>query len=1489
MHGTVLFVVGSTANNLPAGVGDKAIHSQLGKLGYHVIVENPSRLQKKYIDEEKMKAMLFAKEMVVLSSTSTDRDDKKAIKRLTDLFRNRLIPIVILGDHLLAGMGMVDEENLKPVTGVDSRYVQIIEEESQRLSGLPERLFVSDQAIQNSAIHINKNALKLATLDQAGRFAICFGFGSGTPLGNQKLAAGRRVALLFDDEVVRQLQEDGWRLFDAAIELAGKASTFNDVFRAEWQEIRMRRRKCDLAEVIHPLSPPAECDIYTCPLSPPAEEDVDDNDSAWGSENSDEETQRPPENLVGLALSGGGIRSATFSLGLLQGLREKNLLKIFDYLSTVSGGGYIGGWWSAWLSRKKNDDDVFPRAEQIEPRRIIDYLKNQDRLIEGSLCADVDPIHHLRLFSNYLTPRKGLLSSDTWQAITMLVRNIILTWMVLLPILFAFVLAGQFYFVLQRNSVEEFLFPFQEKIIETQERSEKKRAKIPLIYEAQRQEALKTQELKLKKIDRKETKGHWETTKANQHRTDITNLTNETFKSLDESEVARVKRLQEAPGRLHEEFRKALKNRLLLAAYLLVPMLIWMLVSTIFWMRVSVTPQAIVKLAHTVPGVIFWMLVISVICLSTAYSWRDWHKPYGLFGEGFGSLSTVVKILLVVVWLVGSTLLWWFSLPFNNQNKLKKVFKDYRVGNVFSWLLTLGTTFLVLAGIIALYHSVNNKLDAKFFWVGLLVVLMSGYLWFYSLPQNEEKWEWRKLIHGNKIMRMQSMLIVVFVAVMLVLALSGYGYEIASYLLCDPKSQKAYTDYIAKAGGWATVIAAIAGSIFTAIKASPTGGKDKNESQVTDRKTAFIFAITPILVLVSLAITFAWLARWMLIQFYDAPDHYVEELNKAILVGVILYLFLAIYEIRTWEKIRSILWRIALLIVVALAVYLGITQVWAKGERTIESNWQDWRIYCYLFWLVGTLVGAAVIYRFRKSSRKSLGIIYLASELLYSICFFFITYQDSFRNSRLLAFSDNQRPMKVLVEQSAGLLAGMLCCGIVLIWERRHWDKKTERTLLLIAFTHAVLSNFLVFTFFVNIEIHKSMTMGYLAQGLLFVALSWSVAIGWMSDPNLLSMHMFYKSRLVRAYLGASNPNRKTQEITETAREDDVLLSQLKNCERGAPYHLINTTLNLVGGRDLATAQRSSDYFVFSKLFSGSSRTGYRKNLPEQYMQGQVSLGTAVAISGAAVSPNMGAKTQTAAVAMLLTLLNVRLGYWAPTPNHKLWRSAQASLWPFYMLKEFSSQTNDLSSYCYLTDGGHFDNTGLYSLVQRGCRFIVVSDNGADYRNHFEDLGDAMRRCRIDFKTEISLDISPLFKKKDEISEDLMAQKHFIVGTIEYAEEHLRHLGWKPQDVVDSERRKGMIILIKPSLIKEDCTDVRQYARQNIEFPQQSTSDQWYNEAQFESYRKLGEECAKAFAGFDLAVNGHTDLTRIEAAFHRALAEYENKIEADAQTEKKKK
>jgi hypothetical protein len=135
-------------------------------------------------------------------------------------------------------------------------------------------------------------------------------------------------------------------------------------------------------------------------------------------------------NLIGLALSGGGIRSATFCLGVLQGLAERGLLGRFDYLSTVSGGGYIGGWLAAWIKREGDVENV---EKQLRPNHVDQAEATRWRGPPRQVLDDEpEPIRHLRAFSNYLAPRPGLFSADGWVLITVYLRNLLLNQAVLL-------------------------------------------------------------------------------------------------------------------------------------------------------------------------------------------------------------------------------------------------------------------------------------------------------------------------------------------------------------------------------------------------------------------------------------------------------------------------------------------------------------------------------------------------------------------------------------------------------------------------------------------------------------------------------------------------------------------------------------------------------------------------------------------------------------------------------------------------------------------------------------------------------------------------------------------------------------------------------------------------------------------------------------------------------------------------------------------------
>ncbi len=135
---------------------------------------------------------------------------------------------------------------------------------------------------------------------------------------------------------------------------------------------------------------------------------------------------------IGLAFSGGGIRSATFNLGVLQGLATYRLLSQFDYISTVSGGGYIGSWLISWI--KRSGVGVVEKALASAPPRIAQTVS----------YTEPRPINFLRDYSNYLTPQLGLLSADTWSTAAIIIRNLLLNLTIIVCFLAALLLLPHF-------------------------------------------------------------------------------------------------------------------------------------------------------------------------------------------------------------------------------------------------------------------------------------------------------------------------------------------------------------------------------------------------------------------------------------------------------------------------------------------------------------------------------------------------------------------------------------------------------------------------------------------------------------------------------------------------------------------------------------------------------------------------------------------------------------------------------------------------------------------------------------------------------------------------------------------------------------------------------------------------------------------------------------------------------------------------------------
>jgi len=282
---------------------------------------------------------------------------------------------------------------------------------------------------------------------------------------------------------------------------------------------------------------------------------------------------------------------------------------------------------------------------------------------------------------------------------------------------------------------------------------------------------------------------------------------------------------------------------------------------------------------------------------------------------------------------------------------------------------------------------------------------------------------------------------------------------------------------------------------------------------------------------------------------------------------------------------------------------------------------------------------------------------------------------------------------------------------------------------------------------------------------------------------------------------------------------------------------VVNMALNLVKGDNLAWQERKAESFTATPLHAGSYRLGYRS--AAEY-GGGISLGTAVTISGAAASPNMGYHSS-ATLAFLMTLFNVRLGWWLgnPGPHGEGPHDREGPAFALRpLLAEASGDTNDEYPYVYLYDGGHFENLALYEMVLRRRRYIVISDACCDPNYAFDDLGNAIRKIRTDFG--VPVDIVGKIEMFPRAADGKPVEGQYVaIGRIRYK-------AIDGPDAVD-----GILIYIKPGIYKSDFfpRDVYNYAQLSAAFPHESTSDQFFSESQFESYRMLGRHVINEITG----------------------------------------
>ncbi len=356
------------------------------------------------------------------------------------------------------------------------------------------------------------------------------------------------------------------------------------------------------------------------------------------------------------------------------------------------------------------------------------------------------------------------------------------------------------------------------------------------------------------------------------------------------------------------------------------------------------------------------------------------------------------------------------------------------------------------------------------------------------------------------------------------------------------------------------------------------------------------------------------------------------------------------------------------------------------------------------------------------------------------------------------------------------------------------------------------------------------------------VVIGAALVISLVVNTNYLSLHRGYRDRLMEAFLPNLDSVREDRWGRAT-QADRALLQEMCQAPNERPYHLIGANVVLIDSPRSKYRGRGGDCFLFSPLYCGSHATGWIPT--NKYMKaggGGMTLSTAMSVSGASFNPNAGNSgqglTHNSLVSTAFSLLNIRLGYWAANPDREHSRWFQPNfIYPGLKGGVFGGAFREDHGVVELTDGGHFDNTALYELIRRKVQLIILSDGGADPQFHFDDLGNAIERARVDFGVKIRFDDEE-FPLKNLIpgsaqGQNLLiaryglAQNAFALGSIEY-----------------SDGTSGTLVYIKLTLIAGLPEDIYSYKAANNEFPHEATADQFFDEVQFEAYRELGYQLA---------------------------------------------
>jgi hypothetical protein len=1001
------------------------------------------------------------------------------------------------------------------------------------------------------------------------------------------------------------------------------------------------------------------------------------------------------QKQAAICLSGGGIRSGTFALGLLQRLAHFGLLKEFHYLSTVSGGGYIGSWLTAWLQRHPEGMSGVTRdMKNLPPQSKID--------------PDAPAIRHLREFSNFLTPKVGFLTADTWAFIAVYLRNLFLNWLVLIPLLLAVLALPRLYVALTLGQSE-----FQRLITYI--------TGGPVIYARHVFLALGGALLVLA------------LTYLNLNRPTVSE------QLIERSPFWRERRKQGS------------------------------------FLRWCLLP-----------------LVGAAICLTTYWAWSPQAQ-----GQDSGS-----KIKFFIVFGAAIPFLAFVFYSFVLKRYQPKYWKEFNRWELLTLLLLLASgaaggalarwaTNTTLGG-----HSDSRRVSTALVHrtlcllcraVAAALVLLATTLFIGLVSRSQqfgdEDREWWA--------RFKAWVLIAIIGWSIFSAISIFGPLLLFWDI--------YGKIIASAGGISGLIALLAAqSAKTPANDEQAAGKGGLLKSIVNNH------ILPLLALLFLVVFL------ILISFGTS--------------GIIYGLAVLDERLRArsgdWLPTRS-----------AMASQRFTPPLNADGHMST--------VHYPGILFVGSLIVVLLL------------LVFTLAKLINLNKF---SLHAAYRDRLIRAYLGASRNRG---ERNPNPFTGFDSGDNIQMHELRpallHENDFMEMESLAITI-HAAQDPLSAF-----IKEHLSDTVrAKLGTYNPITPLATRDKIDLIEDFNRIleseAISVNAQAAAASSPLIEIEPPRVPAGDQAIIRKRAVLAAAYPQHIRGKyppPHrllHVVNLALNLIGGKNLAWQQRKAETFVVTPLHAGCFRVGYRKS---RYYGGKdgISLGTAATISGAAASSNMGYYTSSPLLSFVLTIFNVRLGWWLGNPGpagDKTFSRSSPKLSVLPIIQEAFGLTDDTNKYVYLSDGGHFENLALYEMVLRRCHIIVVSDGAQDENYEFGDLGNAVRKIRIDLGVPIKFDSVPIYKTVPENKQG----RHWAFGKICYSE-------------VDGDKvEDGVLIYIKPAVYGREPRDVLQYKKSNKEFPHQSTGDQFFDEPQFESYRMLGSYIMDQICANTLGANGaSTDLS----------------------------